>query len=210
MRDDPSVPGLVMRARIGDQAAWNRLVETYTPLLWSTCRRYRLSPEDSADVVQRVWMLLVEQLSALREPAALPGWLLTTTKRECLRLLRASQRHASRSDPLDDAASRLAADEDSTAVDRALLAAERDVALRRAFAELHPRCRRLLELLIREPPVPYADISAKLNMPIGSIGPTRARCLSQLRRSRALAQLLATEAETVEGGEEHARPLVDG
>jgi RNA polymerase sigma factor (sigma-70 family) len=210
VRDDPSVSGLVMRARIGDQDAWNRLVETYMPLLWSTCRRYRLSPEDAADVVQRVWLLLVEQLSALREPAALPGWLLTTTRRECSRVLRSSQRHASLSDPLNDAERTLAADEESTAVDRALLAAEREVALRQAFAELRPQCQRLLELLAREPPVPYADISAELRMPIGSIGPTRARCLNHLRRSRALTALLATEAETVEGGEPHARPLVDG
>src|SRR5262245_61931914 len=93
MRDDPSVSGLVLRARIGDQDAWNRLVERYTPMLWSTCRRHRLGPEDAVDVVQRVWLLLVEQLPALREPAALPGWLLTTTRRECLRLLRASRRH---------------------------------------------------------------------------------------------------------------------
>jgi RNA polymerase sigma factor (sigma-70 family) len=210
MRDDPSVSGLVMRARIGDQDAWNRLVESYTPLLWSTCRRYRLSREDAADVVQRVWLLLVEQLSSLREPAALPGWLLTTTRRECLRLLRTSQLQAGRSGPLDDASGKLAADEESTSVDRALLAAEREVALRRAFAELRPQCQRLLEMLVREPPVPYADISAKLNMPIGSIGPTRARCLHHLRRSRALAPLLAAEAVTVEGGEEHVRPLVDG
>jgi len=210
MRDDPSVSGLVLRARIGDQDAWNRLVERYTPMLWSTCRRHRLGPEDAADVVQRVWLLLVEQLPALREPAALPGWLLTTTRRECLRLLRASRRHASLQDPLNAAEWSLAADEESTSVDRALLAAERERALRAAFAELRPQCQRLLAMLVSEPPVPYAEISARLSVPIGSIGPTRARCLSHLRRSAALAALLAAEDETVGGGEEHVRPLVDG
>lgn len=209
MRDDPSVSGLVMRARIGDQDAWNQLVERYAPLLWSISRRYRLAPEDAADVVQRVWLLLVEQLSALREPAALPGWLLTTTRRECLRVLRDSRRHTGRSDALDDTERALAADEESTAVDRGLLAAEIQVALRAAFAELSPRCQRLLELLVHEPPIPYAEISAMLNMPIGSIGPTRARCLSHLRRSPVLAALLAA-AESVEGGDAHVRPLVGG
>lgn len=210
MLDDPSVPTLVTRARIGDQDAWHRLVERYTPLLWSTSRRYRLSPEDAADVVQRVWLLAVEQLSALREPAAFPGWLLTTTRRECLRVLRAARRQVTLADPSADAEWRLAADQESTAVDRALLDAELQMALRKAFKELRPQCQRLLELLVREPPVPYAEISAKLNIPIGSIGPTRGRCLRHLRQSPALAGLLATEAPTDEGGEQHVQSLVDG
>jgi DNA-directed RNA polymerase specialized sigma24 family protein len=93
MRDDSSsVATLVARAASGDQAAWNEIVERYAPLVWSICTRYRLSSHDIEDVGQSVWLLLVEQLGNLREPAALPGWLATTTQRECLRVLRAARR----------------------------------------------------------------------------------------------------------------------
>ena len=89
MRDDPSVIALVARVRDGDQEAWDEIVERYSPLVWSICVRYRLSRQDIDDVGQSVWLLLVEQIGSLREPAALPGWLATTTRRECLRVLRA-------------------------------------------------------------------------------------------------------------------------
>ena len=93
MRDDPSVIALVARVGDGDQEAWNELVERYAPLVWSICVRYRLSRQDIDDVGQSVWLLLVEQIGKLREPAALPGWLATTTRRECLRILRAGRRY---------------------------------------------------------------------------------------------------------------------
>src|ERR1700724_1128621 len=82
MRDDPQVTDLVMRAGKGDQQAWDALVERYSPLIWSICRRYRLSDADAEDVGQAVWLHLVDQLDSLRDPAALPGWLSTTTRRE--------------------------------------------------------------------------------------------------------------------------------
>ena len=83
MRDDPSVIALVERAMNGDRNAWNDVVERYAPLVWSICTRYRLNDQDTEDVGQNVWLLLVEHLGKLREPAALPGWLATTTHREC-------------------------------------------------------------------------------------------------------------------------------
>src|SRR5260370_40419673 len=83
MRDDPQVTDLVTRARKGDQQAWDAIVERYAPLIWSICRRYRLSDADAEDVGQIVWLRLVDQLDNLRDPAALPGWLVTTTRREC-------------------------------------------------------------------------------------------------------------------------------
>jgi RNA polymerase sigma factor (sigma-70 family) len=193
MGDDPSVAALVARARMGDQHAWARLVERYAQLLWSICRRYGLSHPDAADVCQRVWTVLVEQLPALREPAALPGWLVTTTRRECLRLLRAERQHAALDTAIEPGVEPAAGDE--AAVDRELLAAEREAALRAAFAQLKERCRRLLAMLAQDPPVPYAEISARLHMRIGSIGPTRARCLEDLRRSPPLAALIAAEAK---------------
>src|SRR5215472_10808217 len=90
MRDDPSVTDLVTRARTGDKQAWDALVERYVPLVWSICRHYRLSPADAQDTGQNVWLQLVEQLDNLRDPAALPGWLATTTRHECGRVLRAA------------------------------------------------------------------------------------------------------------------------
>ena len=85
MRDDPSVVALVVRAADGDQRAWDEIVERYSPLVYGVCTRYRLGRHDIEDVGQTVWLLLVEHLGKLREPAALPGWLATTTARECLR-----------------------------------------------------------------------------------------------------------------------------
>src|SRR6266480_2314743 len=93
MRDDPSVIALVARVGDGDQAAWNELIERYSPLVWSVCLRYRLDRQDIDDVGQSVWLLLVENIAKLREPSALPGWLATTTGRECIRILRAAGRH---------------------------------------------------------------------------------------------------------------------
>ena len=99
MRDDPSVIMLVERARDGDQRAWDQIVERYAPLVWSICARYQLNRADIDDVGQTVWLLLVEQLGNLRVSAALPGWLATTTQRECLRVLRAARRYDLTSSP---------------------------------------------------------------------------------------------------------------
>ena len=89
MHDGSSVGDLVARARNGDKQAWDALVERYAPLVWSICRQHRLDGADAADVGQNVWLKLVEQLDRIRDPAALPGWLATTTRRECWRVLRA-------------------------------------------------------------------------------------------------------------------------
>jgi len=182
MRDDPSVVALVARAAGSDQDAWNELVERYAPLVWTICTRYRLSSHDIEDVGQNVWLLLVEQLGKLREPAALPGWLATTTSRECLRVVTTAQRTATR---LDDAPE-FAAD---VMIDEEILLAERDAALRSAFAELQPSCRQLLGMLISDPPHSYSQISETMGIPMGSIGPRRARCLERLRRSDTLIAL---------------------
>ena len=89
MRDAPVVADLVTRARYGDKQAWDALVERYAPLIWSTCRRYRLGRADADDVGQSVWLQMVDHLHAIRDPAALAGWLATTTRRECSRAVRA-------------------------------------------------------------------------------------------------------------------------
>jgi RNA polymerase sigma factor (sigma-70 family) len=189
---DHPVAALVMRAGNGVQLAWDVLVERYAPLIWSLCRRYRLSGADAADVGQNVWLQLVNQLGKIRDPAALPGWLATTTRRECRRVLNSSQApHAEMQAP----------DAENIPDDRAdtleqVLAAERHAALREAFTYSPRCCQQLIALLIKDPPVPYAEISARLGIPIGSIGPNRRRCLDKLRHHPAIAALINTEAQT--------------
>jgi len=91
MRDDPVVTNLVRRASSGDRLAWDAVVERYAPLIWCICRRYQLRDADTEDVGQAVWLHLVQHLDSLRDPAALPGWLATTTRRECHRVLRVTR-----------------------------------------------------------------------------------------------------------------------
>ena len=186
-RDDPVVTGLVIRARDGDRQAWDALVDRYAPLIWSICRRYRLEASDAQDAAQTVWLKLMDQLDKIRDPAALPGWLATTTRRECGRIARAARRPY-------DAGYALAAgtipDDHAQAADQDLLAAERHAALREAFAQLSPACQQLLALLIEDPALSYAEISARLGIPVGSIGPTRRRCLDKLCRHPAITALI--------------------
>ena len=182
---------LVMRARDGDERAWAALVERYAPLIWSLCRRYRLDTTDTADVGQNVWLLLVNQLGKIRDPAALPGWLVTTTRRECGRVLGRAQRQGARR--MLDAEN--IPDGETETIEQGLLAAERHAALREAFAHLPPRDKRLIALLIEDPPVPYAEISIRLGIPVGSIGPNRRRCLDKLRHHPAIAALISAEAQ---------------
>jgi RNA polymerase sigma factor (sigma-70 family) len=182
---------LVMRARDGDERAWAALVERYAPLIWSLCRRYRLDATDTADVGQNVWLLLVNQLGKIRDPAALPGWLVTTTRRECGRVLGRAQRQGTRR--MLDAEN--IPDGETETIEQGLLAAERYAALREAFAQLPPRDQRLIALLTEDPPVPYAEISTRLGIPIGSIGPNRRRFMDKLRHHPAIAALISAEAQ---------------
>ena len=193
MRDDPVGTDLVARARDGDKQAWDALVERYSPLVWSVCRRYRLSRADADDVGQSVWLHLVEQLDRVRDPAALAGWLATTTRRECCRLQRAARRSQAAGYLLD---ADDIPDQQTQTAGQELLTAERHAALREAFLQLSPSSQRLIAMLIEDPPVPYAQISTRLGIPIGSIGPTRARCLDKLRRHPAIAGLINAEAKT--------------
>jgi RNA polymerase sigma factor (sigma-70 family) len=135
---------LVIRATNGDKQAWDALVERYAPLIWSICRRYRLGSADTEDVNQSVWLTLVGQLVALREPAALPGWLSTTTQRECGRLLRAARRTQPGGDALGDSIP----DEQAATAEEELLKAERHAALREAFTYLPPSCQQLMARVV--------------------------------------------------------------
>jgi RNA polymerase sigma factor (sigma-70 family) len=191
MYDDTSVTALVARARNDDKEAWDELVERYAPLIWSICCRYRLRRADAKDVGQSVWLQLASQLASLRNPAGLPGWLATTTQRECGRVLSAARKHEAAGRPLDAAD---IPDNVTGAAESNLLRAERHAALREAFKHLPSDSQQLIALLIQDPPVPYTEISARLGIPVGSIGPTRGRCLQQLRRYPAIAALIGAEA----------------
>jgi RNA polymerase sigma factor (sigma-70 family) len=175
---DVEVADLVRAAGTGDQDAWNSLVERYTGLVWHVARGHRLGDADASDVAQTVWLRLVESLPRLREPAAVGGWLATTARNESLRVLRRSGREVVEDDlgldarPADEAYSPEAVAE----------ANERDQLVRRALDVLSERCRTLLRALAYSPDDSYADISAALDMPVGSIGPTRGRCLDRLRQ----------------------------
>ena len=194
MSDDRPITDLVTRARHGDQRAWDDLVERYAPLVWSICHRYQLKSADAEDVHQTVWLLLVSQLNKIRDPVALPGWLATTTRRECVRVLRAARGpHADGSGPDVETIP----DQQAEMADQELLVAERHAALREALARLPPFCQRLIGKLIEDPPLTYAQISASLSIPVGSIGPLRGRCLDRLRGDPVIAALIDADAAAV-------------
>jgi RNA polymerase sigma factor (sigma-70 family) len=190
VRDGLVVTDLVTRARTGDKQAWDTLVERYAPLIWRICCRYRLGA-DAEDISQSVWLRLVGQLDKIRDPAALPGWLATTTRRECLRLLGAARRPLTEGNAVDAVA---IPDEQARTAEEELLAAERHAALREAFRDLPPGDQQLMLMLIEDPPVRYAEISTRLGIPMGSIGPTRRRCLDKLRRHPAIGALTGADS----------------
>jgi RNA polymerase sigma factor (sigma-70 family) len=191
MHDDPTVAMLVRRARDGDKQAWDAIVVRYAPLIWAICRRYRLDRPDADDVGQSVWLRLVDQLDVIRDPAALPGWIATTTRRECGRVVGVARKREVLGYTQDVAE---IPDSDPAAAEAEVLMAERNAALREAFRELPPRCQELISLLLADPPVPYAEISGKLGIKIGSIGPTRARCLQRLREFPSVAALIGADS----------------
>lgn len=182
MGDDPSdVALLVAAAEQGDEGAWGEIVDRYTPLVVTVGLRYRVAPGELQDIAQTVWLRLVEHLCDLHEPRALPRWLITTAKREALRSVMVSTR-VQPTDPQDETwESRLVSEDD---LDAGLVRSEQHAALLTWFTALSTRQQQLLTLLAEDPPVPYAEISSRTGIPIGAIGPTRARALARLRCTR--------------------------
>ena len=190
MTEEHAVTTMVEAARAGDTAAWNGLVDRYVPLVRAVAGRYQLSADEVADVSQTVWLRLVEHLDRIREPRALPGWIVTTTRNEAFRVIKARNRNQYM-DPLSDWEP---PGEDTTELDEQLLQDERRQALRDGLDELAPHQRNFLLLLLADPPLSYDEISQELGIPRGSIGPTRARYLEQLRRTAALRPFLSVTA----------------
>jgi RNA polymerase sigma factor (sigma-70 family) len=173
--DGAGVAHLVRSAGRGDQRAWEALVERYSGLVWAIARAHRLTAGDAADVSQATWLQLVENLGKLRDPSRVGPWLATTARRECRRLVREGERCAQYAEVPER---RL---DDGPEIDAALLLTERDTLLWRAFSRLPVQHQGVLRLLTADPPPSYQEIAAALDMPIGSIGPTRARALARLR-----------------------------
>jgi RNA polymerase sigma factor (sigma-70 family) len=177
---------LVDAAAAGDQNAWQALVTRFNPMIRSIARRHRLSAADQDDVMQRTWLALVRYIRRLSTPEALPAWLATTARNESLATLRGSLREF----PVDEVPPARDSREGSDHVVEEVLSEARRTALREAVARVGGRERAMLEMLLDQAGPSYAEISAKLGMPVGSIGPTRARSLMRLRRDPQIAGLL--------------------
>jgi RNA polymerase sigma factor (sigma-70 family) len=159
------------------------VVDEYTPLVWSVVRAFRLGDATSADAVQTTWLMLIEHLDDIREPARLPGWIRTTARRTCLKLLRGSPRETLVDfEGSSGYATTIGLFESSIGAPESDAVRREQVALLRlAIASLPERQRTLLGLLTATPALSYQQISDRLGVPIGSIGPTRARILDRLR-----------------------------
>jgi RNA polymerase sigma factor (sigma-70 family) len=205
MADSSEVSRLVRASADGSAEAWNELVRRYAPLVMAVARSYQLTGADAQDVSQTVWLRLVEHLSNLREPDALPGWLVTTTQRECHHHARQARRLLP-VDPQEDGAMQ----QHSTAdPDAEILRAELHQALRDGMAELPARDQWLLRLRSADPPMPYHEISELVGMPIGSIGPTLQRCLTRLRETTAVRVYLTAGPRAGRGKGDDQRELAE-
>jgi RNA polymerase sigma factor (sigma-70 family) len=187
--DTDETAELVRSAAAGDAGAWTALVHRFSGLVWSVARGYRLENADAEDVYQVTWLRLTEHLRWLHTPERLGAWLATTARNEALKVIRGRSRVTLTDDPYlldrgdDTETPEQVAVEAEDAADRQ----ERTVAVWTAFQRLSARCARLLRVLVSTPPLSYVEIAELLDMPIGSIGPTRARCLARLRTLIAAA-----------------------
>ncbi|GAA3627659.1 RNA polymerase sigma factor [Microlunatus ginsengisoli] len=171
---------------------WDALVAEFQPLISSVCRHFRLGPEDSADISQEVWLKAFTHIHTLRDPHALPGWLKTTAYHAACSLVDHKRRTTLLADPdVLETSSWTAVDAE---VDADLLHHERVAAVRTGLAELPERSQELVSLLVADPPIRYEEISVLMDMPVGSIGPTRARCLSKLAGTAPVRALLESAA----------------
>lgn len=167
---------LLERVAERDPRAWDELVQRFAGLVWSVARSFRLPQATTEDVVQTVWLRLAEHSTSIRNPERLAAWLATTTRNEALRSLRGLQRAVPTElfdDRSDETLQSLEEQFDDQQVRQLVLA---------AFRQLEAGCQQLLQLLCTVPPLDYQAIAEVLDRPVGSIGPTRARCLQRLRR----------------------------
>lgn len=171
--------GLLKAAREGDQSAWDAIVDKYGSRVWAVARAHRLNSADADDVFQMTFLRLVTHIDTIREPNRVGAWLATTARHECLAVLR----RAGRAVPSSDDAVMDGPDLLLPSVEAKLLTDERQAELHAALLQLSEPCQRLLRVLMADPEPSYEEVSLALDMPVGSIGPTRGRCLKHLRRA---------------------------
>jgi RNA polymerase sigma factor (sigma-70 family) len=172
-------PQLVKECLAGNEDAWSLLIDKYKALIYSIPVKYGLPPHEAADVFQSTCMELLTRLPALREPRALPKWLMQVAHHQCYRVKRQQQRLVSR-----DAEPDLPDPETPAIADKLVQQTQEEQMLREAMETLTPQCRKLVELLFFEtPPRPYTEVAAELRLALGSIGFTRQKCMERLRRN---------------------------
>lgn len=179
---------LVNEAADGDESAWRRIVDELSPLVFSITRAHRLPEWEAADVSQATWCALVSHIDKIREPERIGTWVGTTARRECLRALRRKRGQVACGEDVPEPAA------PQPPPDAQLLREERDAELWSAFARLGERDQTLLGLLVADSEPSYVEIAGTLGVPIGSVGPTRARALKRLRQllERQWQSLIAT------------------
>jgi RNA polymerase sigma factor (sigma-70 family) len=165
---------LLARAAEGDQEAWDALVDRFSQMVWSIARGFRLDDATAKDVTQTVWLRLVENLDRITDPERLPGWLATTCRREALRVKGVRERMIPTEFEYDIA-------DEKPSLEAMLVEDEQARAVLVAFEGLNEDCRQLLSLLCADPPLSYEEIAEIVGRPIGSLGPTRSRCLERLK-----------------------------
>lgn len=177
IRRDSELREIVAAAAAGDPQAWTALTEQFSSMIMAVARSCRLNDADVGEVHQVTWLRLVENIGRIEQPERIGAWLATTAKRESLRIVRNKSRVT-----IDHEALLQRPDMHAKSLDAGPIAEEDAELVRRAVALLPAHCQRLLSLMAQETPLSYKEISKRLGMPIGSIGPTRGRCLEHLRR----------------------------
>lgn len=174
---------LVLACRRGDQLAWEKLIRRYQRLIYAIPLRAGLDEDQAAEIFQDVFATLFQKLNDIEEPEKLQAWLVTTARRKTWRTISKAQRPRSGSTAEEQAKEAATIADQTPLPDEQLLMLEEQHLIRLALASMDERCRTLLQMLFYSPESPsYAEIAAKLGIPEGSIGPTRARCLAKLLR----------------------------
>ena len=172
---------LVGRARSNDQVAWEELVDRLGGLVWSVTRSFEMNVDDAVDVGQTVWLRLAEKLDDIRDPARIGAWLMVTARNECQRLSNSKQLNQRVGTAAERA--RLVDEEFQNRPDERFLAKQRERALTEAIEELTEPCRTLIRLCLVDPPLQYDELAVLMDVPPGTIGPRRRRCLRRLEHS---------------------------
>jgi RNA polymerase sigma factor (sigma-70 family) len=190
---EQAVVGAFVRSAVdGDAPAWEALVDGLSPLVWSVVRGHRLSDADGHEVYQIVWFRFAQNLRRIREPEKVGAWLATTARHECLKLLRSTKHWTPTDDPrvLDRVSEDRTPEQTLLDSEEAAAEAERLRRMWQEFEKLGERCRQLLRTLMASPPPSYQEVSAALDIAVGSIGPMRQRCLGRLRKRLTPRELL--------------------